>query len=246
MDRRVKYLLGVDTETCNGQEPDLSCSLVYDVGWCITDKRGRIYLERSFVVREIFFGLSDVMKSAYYAKKIPRYLADIREGKRQVKSLLEIYSIFKRDCKDWNVQAIFAHNARFDYTALNTTLRLVTCSRMRYFFPYGVEIWDTLKMSRQTIAKQVGYQLFCEKYGYTLKTGKPRTTAEVLTRYLTGNVKFQESHTGLEDVQIETKILAQCIKQHKKMEKRLFPNRELTNWPAILIWKKQHLNMAWG
>ena len=53
MDRRVKYLMGLDTETCNGlmidEKLDLSQSIVYDIGWVITDKRGNIYKTRSFL-----------------------------------------------------------------------------------------------------------------------------------------------------------------------------------------------------
>ena len=58
MDRRITYLMGVDTETCNGlvvnNKLDLSQSLVYDMGWAVCDKRGNIYKTRSYVVREIF------------------------------------------------------------------------------------------------------------------------------------------------------------------------------------------------
>ena len=42
MDKRINYLIGLDTETCNGivtgDKLDLSQSLVYDLGWVITDK----------------------------------------------------------------------------------------------------------------------------------------------------------------------------------------------------------------
>ena len=33
---------------------------------------------------------------------------------------------------------------------------------------------------------------------------------------------FVENHTGLEDVEIETKILVYCLKSHVKMRKLLF------------------------
>ena len=79
-------------------------------------------------------------------------------------------------------------------------------------------------MARQTIGKQKTYQKFCATNNYLTKHKKPqvRLTAEILYRYITGNNDFVESHTGLEDVLIETKIMAKCISQHKKMEKRLY------------------------
>ena len=54
------------------------------------------------------------------------------------------------------------------------------------------------------------------------KTPRVRLTAEILYRYISGQHDFDESHTGLEDVLIETVIMAHCFRQHKKMEKRLF------------------------
>jgi hypothetical protein len=50
-------------------------------------------------------------------------------------------------------------------------------------------------------------------------TPQVRKTAEVLWRYLTDNTSFEEDHTGLEDVAIEAQIFAECVRQHKKMDK---------------------------
>ena len=165
MDKRIKYLMGLDTETCNGimtnDKLDLSQSIVYDIGWVITDKQGRIYTERSFVIYEIFVGMKDVMKSAYYAEKIPMYWEQIKRGERKLASFYTIYRTLRNDLKEWNCSTVFAHNARFDVNALNNTIRYLTGSRQRFFFPFRIEIWDTLKMSRQTIGKQKSYRKWC-------------------------------------------------------------------------------------
>lgn len=227
MDKRVKYLIGVDTETCNGilvdDKLDLTQSLVYDIGWQVTDKKGRVYQKRSYIVKEIFFGMADLMQSAYYANKIPMYKEQIKSGQRIVKPFLSIWKQFREDCKTYGVSAIFAHNARFDVNALNNTIRYISCSKFRYFFPYGIDIWDTLKMSN-VIAQQKGYQKYCLANGFMTKHKKPRVrqTAEILYRYISGQIDFEECHTGLEDVEIETKILAHCFRQHKPMNKLLF------------------------
>ena len=229
MDKRIRYLIGLDTETCNGllidDKLDLSQSLVYDIGWTITDKKGNVYKIRSFVVREIFCGMADVMKTAYYADKIPKYWEDIKAGRRSLSNFLRIRKFLLDDIEHYGIENVFAHNASFDVQALNNTIRYLTKSHFRWFFPYKIVVWDTLKMARQTIAKQKGYQLYCVKHGYLTNHKKPRVrlTAEILYRYLSGDKDFSESHTGLEDALIETKIMAHCFRQHKKMEKRLYP-----------------------
>lgn len=228
IDKRKKYLIGLDTETCNGLidengKLDLSQSLVYDIGWQVVDKKGKVYRTRSFVVAEIFLD-KELMKGAYYADKIPKYWEDIKSGKRILTSFRKIRWIFTCDRKEFNCQTVFAHNAYFDYNALNNTIRLLTGSKYRYFMPYCVEWWDTLKMSRDVFSKSQMYSAYCQKNGFLTahKVPQNRLTAEILWRYLSGNVNFMESHTGLEDVQIETKILVHCLKTHKKIRKALF------------------------
>lgn len=232
MDKRINYIIGLDTETCNGLSEegkiDLTQSLIYDIGWAVTDKRGNIYRTRSFIIYETFCRMKDVMASAYYADKIPNYEKDIKEGKRKLVSFWTMRKIFFDDVREFNVRKAFAHNAGFDVRALNNTIRYLSKSKYRFFFPYRLELWDTLKMSRQTIGKQSSYRRFCENNNYLTrhKTPQVRLTAEILYRYISGSHDFVESHTGLEDVLIETKILAHCIRQHKKMEKRLYtPNK---------------------
>lgn len=228
MDKRIHYILVVDTETCNGtvvdDKLDLSDSLVYDLGFAVVDKRGHVYETASFVIKEIFFGMSDVMQSAYYASKIPQYREDITNGKRKAVTFYEARKALLDTMKKYNTTTIAAHNAGFDVRALNTTQRYLTKSKYRFFFPFSTVVWDTLKMTRQTIGKQKSYRLFCEINNYLTKHKIPqvRLTAEILHRYLSGDDNFVESHTGLEDVLIEKDILAHCIRQHKKMIKTLY------------------------
>lgn len=228
IDKRKHYIIVLDTETCNGISTkvglDLSDSLVYDLGFAVVDKKGKVYEFYSFVISEIFFGMKDTMSSAYYANKIPQYIEDINNNKRKVVSLYEARQTLIDTMKKYHTNTIAAHNANFDLRALNTTQRYLTKSKYRYFFPFSTEIWCTLKMARQTIGKQKSYKLFCEAHNYMTKHKVPqvRLTAEILHRYLTGNELFKESHTGLEDVMIEKDILAHCLRQHKKMVKTLY------------------------
>lgn len=226
-----KYV-GVDTETCNSLidedgKLDLSQSLVYDIGWEIINRFGKVYLSRSYVVEEIFFD-DGLMESAYYKDKIPQYLIDIAEGKRIVAPFKKIHAQFLADKKKYKCSAVFAHNAFFDYNALNKTLRYLTGSKERYFFPYNYKIWDTLKMARDTIGKTEEYSKYCKDNGYLTRHKVPqnRLTAEILYRYIANDPHFIESHTGLEDVDIEKEIFAYCMKNgDKKMRRSLFPRK---------------------
>lgn len=228
MDKRISYKIVLDTETCpldkdfNGVSPQNM--FAYDFGWAIVDKRGNVYRTKSYVNADIFLGEKELMQSAYYKDKVPMYWEDIKSGKRILTSFYNIRKDFLADIKEFGVTEIFAHNMRFDYGTLNNTQRWETKSQFRYFFPYGVEICDTLKMARDVIGKMPTYIRFCEENGFMTKhkTPRPQLKAETLYKFITKDLDFVESHTGLEDVLIEKEILAYCYRQHKKMRKGLW------------------------
>ena len=221
---KKKYIMVIDTETANGiavkNKLDLSCSLVYDIGFTITDKKGNIYKQASLTIADIFCGMKDLMKSAYYSEKIPKYWEDIKKGKRELVSFYSARQIVLKTIEEYNITTVCAHNARFDVSALNNTIRYLTKSKYRYFFPKNIEIWCTYKGAVNTICKQKGYIQFCKTNGYMTKHKNPkvRATAEIIYRYLIGDKTFIEEHQGLDDTIIETKILAQILRQHSKKE----------------------------
>lgn len=218
IDRRHIYGVMIDTETANG----LDDPLFYDVGWQIIDSHGRLYEERSFVNREVFCDERELMHSAYYADKIPQYVEDIRSGDRILAPLYEIKKTLADDVVEYGCKFICAHNAFFDYRSLNGTQRYITKSKYRYFVPYGLEWWDTMRMAESVICKMPTYIKFCQEHGYMLSETRPRKTAEILYKFISQNVSFVEEHKGLEDVDIERQILAYCKRQHKTMKKTLF------------------------
>ena len=228
IDRRIKYKIVLDTETCpidkDFEEVSPYNMWTYDCGWAVVDKRGKVYGKRSFINADIFLEEKELMNSAYYAKKIPMYWEQIKSGERILTSFYNIRKALLEDIKEFEVEEIFAHNMRFDYGTLITTQRWLTKSKYRYFFPKEIVICDTLKMARDVILKMPTYRKFCEKYGFLTKSGQLSAKAEDLYRFIIKDPNFIESHTGLEDVLIEKEILAYCYKQKKKMRKKLWEN----------------------
>lgn len=211
-----KFLI-IDTETTNS----LDDPLCYDIGFAVIDKNAHVYESHSYVVADIFLD-KELMKSAYFADKIPQYWEDIKEGRRLLRRFKTIRFIVYDICKQHNIKRVFAHNAKFDSHSLNLTQRFLTSSKYRFFLPYGVEWWDTLKMSRKILKKNDEYGSFCYENGYMTSRNQRRYTAEILYRYLTGNNNFVESHTGLEDVLIEKEIMRFCFEQDETINGRLW------------------------
>ena len=207
-------ILMLDSETTN----DIETPLCYDLGFSVIDlDNGKAIEKHSYVVADIFCD-DDLMASAFFGDKIPQYWADIKAGKRMLRKWSTIRAIVREVMAQYGIDTVVAHNARFDYSSTATTQRYLTCSKWRYFFPYGTKFVCTLKMSRQVFGKDDDYIAFCESNGFTTKHNKPKLTAEIIYRYLTNNVEFVESHTGLEDVEIEMAILLACLERNPTVD----------------------------
>ncbi len=228
IDRRIAYRVVLDTETCpldkDFEGVDPNNMWVYDVGYAIVDKRGKVYRERSFINADIFLNEKLLMNSSYYASKIPQYWEDIKSGKRVLTSFYNIRKTLLEDIAEFEVEEVYAYNMRFDYLSLNNTERWLTKSQYRYFLTKDLVICDIMKMARDVIAPMPTYKRFCEEHGYMTKNNRVQLKAETLYKFITKDLDFIESHTGLEDVMIEKEILAYCYRQHKAMRRKLWEN----------------------
>ena len=95
IDKRKNYYLVFDTETANG----LDDPLVYDIGGAVVDKKGNVYETFSFIIYEVFCQMKDLMQTAYYADKIPRYQEQIDTGERKIVKYATAKKIINSLCK---------------------------------------------------------------------------------------------------------------------------------------------------
>ena len=215
--RTKEVKISLDIETANTTED----AIAYDVGFVAHYNDGTILERHSYIIREVFFGMADLMQSAYYAHKIPEYLESIARGERVVASAYEVRKALCDVIEKYNVKTVMAYNAAFDSKGLNTTQRYLTKSAYRWFLPYGIKVECIWHMACQTICSQKKYYNFCQENGFVSKSGNISTSAETVYRFLTNNPTFKEEHKGLDDVLIETEIYVACRNKHKKMNRNI-------------------------
>lgn len=223
---KKKYLIVLDTETCpDGGTPskDLAkSSLVYDCGFSVVDLYGNTYEEYSYIIYDVYCARKVLMASAYYAHKIPQYEKDIERGERTIIKFDTLRKKLLDTIDKYEVENIVAHNASFDRDVLDATQKYLSAGKYKHFFPKGkIEWWDTENMARSVICKKPSYIKFCQDNGFMTKHTPPRVQekAETLYAFITKDPSFIESHTALEDVQIEREILWYCVRQHKPMKR---------------------------
>ena len=216
MNKKKKYLI-LDVETANSMDDPL----VYDIGFAVADNTGKIYEAYSFVISDIFFDMADIMKTAYYAKKIPLYKERIRNNETKVIDFLGARWFILQLMKKYNCKTVMAYNANFDTKALNITLRYLTKSAKRWFFPFGTEVNCIWNMACQVLYTQKKFAKEAVNNKWYSASKNLKTSAEIGKNYISNTTNFEEEHTGLSDVKIETEIFVKCVKQHKKMNRNI-------------------------
>ena len=203
---KSKCFLVIDTETCG----DINDPLVYDIGAQVINLSGTVLESGSWTVYDIYAKQRKLMKTAYYAEKLPQYEKGMKQGEWTMCRLYTIRKILWEWMKKYNVIAVCAYNAKFDRKALNNTLRFITNDKGKFFFPYNTEFIDIWNMACSTIFQSAKYRKSAYENEWFSDKGNVRTTAEMAYRYLANTPDFEESHTALDDVKIETQIFLHC------------------------------------
>lgn len=86
--------------------------LIYDAGWCITNRKGEIIKAVKYLVQETFF-VMPVFNTAYYADKRPLYLEMLKRGEISVANWETIAQELAADMD--SVDCVGAYNAAFDF-----------------------------------------------------------------------------------------------------------------------------------
>lgn len=214
MGRKTEKFMVLDIETANSIEDNLA----YDIGFLVGDRKGKVYEEYSYTVYDIYAREKELMQSAYFAEKIPLYQERLKNKETKMVQLLTVKKIINKLCKKYNIKKIYAYNMGFDYRGCNKTLRYITKSKMRWFFPYGVEICCIWHIACQTICNRMNYAKFCLDNEFYSNAENMQTSAEIVYRFLHQDLDFEEEHTGLADVKIEFEILCKCLQYHEKID----------------------------
>lgn len=229
----MRNIYGVlDVETGN----TLGWPLVYDVAINIVDKQGNSFFKQNWIIEEMFTN-PDIMCNAYYARKYFTHYPYILLNNPNVKMCP--WDQFKRELvaamEQHGVNIFCAYNAAFDIRAMSLTeftflhdikSKQVLTERIKksdpetaellrqpsHFIDYDqYKILDIYRFAAQTFMQSSRFRQTALEQLWLTPNGNYSTTAQVAHRYLTGEHEFIESHTALEDVEIETDILLRCI-----------------------------------
>lgn len=260
MSKRKLYMV-LDTETatlpfvkqlCHSAEEikkiAIAKPIVYDIGWVISQRDGKIIEKKNYLVQETFF-VPQVFNTAYYADKRPIYIDLLNKGAIQVKDWNDIIQELLEDLQ--KVEIVAAFNACFDFKkAIPFTERYI-----KNLYSNDYQKWEDRQYKQcKKILKGIDdsenpdylipmfhlrdknfpildlWGASCEKLGekykeFCLKSGRITasgiyfsTSAESVFAYYSKKEDFLESHTALDDSCIENELLKRVL--HDKGAKK--------------------------
>ena len=201
-------VLVLDTETCDLQ------GNVYDVGYTIANKKGEIFAEYNSLVEEVFTDAKKMM-GAFYAKKLfTHYAPMLDRGEISISPWADIVEKMQSDISDYGVNILAAYNLGFDRRVMRQTNNLLgngkpICPKLQQ-----LDLWQ---FACETKLSQKSYAKIARKLGWVSPAGNIKTGAEFAYRFCSGDFGFIEDHTALSDAIIETKIMADCFSQKKRV-----------------------------
>lgn len=210
---KMKYLV-IDVETF--RSPD-NPRVVHDLGMAIVDNTGKIYESVSLLDNKYWGNgknISGLLFNRFTEKHLVQYSKGIRYGRFTFSD--NIPAEIERLVKTWKPKYVCAYNAGYDLDAIKRTYGETVLDSMEF-----IDIWH---FSNQVITSSKKYILWAWLNKVTTDNGNLSTTAESVYGYISNNPRFEEEHTGHEDVLIEIKILVECLKKKQKLEKNVKGN----------------------
>lgn len=211
-------ILVFDTETTG-----LEKCFCYDLGYQIVEvETEKILARRHFIIEQVWHNLP-LFESAYYKEKRELYVGLMRSRQAILTKWGYACAQMKNDIKKFEVAAAYAYNSDFDDKVFR-----FNCDWFKNINPIeSVPVFDIWAYATNFITLESQYKAFCEENGFFTDTGNYKQSAEVVHRYLTGNIEFTEAHMGLMDVEIETAILLECLKRGAKVNETYTLNKIL-------------------
>ena len=203
----------IDTETANG----LKNPLCYDVAVIIFDKKGIELFRKNWLVSNVWNN-ERMFKTAYYAWKRPLY----DNIEKEIVNTYTFISEMNEIIDNYQVNFLLAYNLKFDLNSINKTVERFTYNSK--FNTENVEYIDVWNVAIDITMNNNSYKSFCRENGFISDAGNYKTSAEICYRFLTNIIDFDESHTAMDDCEIEKEIFMTCVKRKKKIEKGIVNN----------------------
>lgn len=108
----LPFVANMDLNPKQKQKIAIAKPLIYDIGWQIIDRQGRVYSQHSFLIQEIFF-VPQTFNTAYYRDKRLIYMDRFAKGEILVVTWEQAMQTLQADLQHCKICT--AYNSMFDF-----------------------------------------------------------------------------------------------------------------------------------
>lgn len=217
---KEKRFLVADTESTGLG----SKAFVFDFGYVISNRKGKIFQERNFLVTEILTNPRMMLGALYNpdwrammgGKLFSHYVPALHHSEIKLIGWRDLMEILRDDILTHSVDVFCAYNLPFDLGAMQKTHNHVTEKNLNFQRLDLLCLWEFAcnDLLQTRLYHDVCHRMGLEQ-GWITEAGNVKTTAEKTYAFLSGDYDFIESHTALHDAQIETEILHRLLARKK-------------------------------
>jgi hypothetical protein len=203
-----------------------SKAFVFDFGYVISNRKGKIFQERNFLVSEVLTN-PRIMLGALYNKEwrammggkiFHHYIPALNDNVLSLTPWRDVLAVLRDDILTYGVDVFSAYNLPFDLGAMNKTHQMIAEKSLNFDRLDLLCLWEfsCITVLRSRLYHDVAREQGADN-GWITPAGNVRTTAEKTYAFLSGELDFIESHTALHDAQIETEILHRLLARKTKI-----------------------------
>lgn len=217
---------GTDDKATFGDGKHDKPQVPYDLSGVVMERNGNIVDRFAFLCEEVFTDCK-LMDSAYYKRKMPEYLRRLANGEIEPMTASDIFTAMAELVDQWGLDDMWAYNADYDMNALRN---LFAKYRRKHGFDreaaekvLALRPRDIMTAAVETLVGPRKYYNFVKENNLFSAKGNVKYGAEIMYRFITGQMDFIEEHKGLDDAIIESEILVRVFKAKKKVNADLAP-----------------------
>ena len=190
-------------------ETTLKHRIAFDIAWRTIDRKGNVYAEGSYVIREAF-----KLDVPFFKEKLGHYFDDAYAKRIVPENILEVREIYNAQIatfQDAGHRVIpCAYNAAFDFKYMPETLQKITGNPAARWLDRKVELMDIWAYWGASVPKNYKATPSASGKYYS-------TSAESAFRYEFDQADFEERHIAWHDCVIEGDILKKALARRKAL-----------------------------
>lgn len=233
--KKVNGIFLTDVETCNKQRIIMEWSFVEVNGFMAKVK------EECYIIKEVWEN-EKYRNSEFAINKLAHWQEMLDTGKAKLISIYKLYDRVNKLITERNLTLFSAFNVNFDFKAIEKTYHRFGIDKRKDYQESNkiatLKKWCLWEYSKK-IYKTKPYIQWALANDKVTDKKNIKSNAETIYQFLTENQHFQETHFGIEDLQIEYTILMSSIYQNTLDRNNAIILNKNGSWQTVQAFRKE-------